>query len=132
MGNVNLLAVVLGAAAFFAVGTLWYGVLFGKAWQRQVGLTEEQLKGGNMALIFGLTFLFELLVSLMLGHNIARTDPSNRAIMMMAAGFGLTIMVPAIGINYLYQRKSGTQFAIDAGHLILGSAAMGLVQMLLR
>lgn len=132
MGNVNLLAVVLGAAAFFAVGALWYTALFGKAWQRQVGLSEEQLQGANMPLIFGLTFLFEMLVSLMLGHNIARTDPSDRAIMMMAVGFGLTIMVPAIGINYLYQRKSGTLFAIDAGHLVLGTAAMGVVHVLLR
>lgn len=132
MGNVNLLAVVLGAAAFFAVGALWYTALFGRVWQRHVGLSDEQLKGGNMAVIFGLTFLFEMLVSLMLGHNIARTDPSDRAIMMMAVGFGLTIMVPAIGINYLYQRKSGTLFAIDAGHFVLGTTAMGLVHVLLR
>lgn len=132
MGNVNLLAVVLGAAAFFAVGALWYTALFGRIWQRDVGPSAEQLKGGNMALIFGLTFLFEMLVSLMLGHNIARTDPSDRAIMMMAVGFGLTIMVPAIGITYLFQRRSGTLFAIDAGHFVLGTAAMGLVHVLLR
>jgi len=132
MGNVNLLAVVLGAVAFFAVGSVWYTALFGKAWQRAVGLSDEQLKGANMAVIMGLTFLFEMLVSLMLGHNVARTNPSDRAIMMMAVGFGLTIMTPAIGINYLYQRRSGTLFAIDAGHFILGTAAMGEVHMLLR
>ena len=34
MGNVNLLAVFLGALAFFVVGALWYGPLFGKTWQR--------------------------------------------------------------------------------------------------
>lgn len=127
MGNVDLLAVVLGAVAFFAVGAVWYTALFGKAWQREVGLTDEQIKGTNMPLVFGLCFLFEMLVSLMLGHNIARTDPSTRAIMMMAIGFGATIMVPAIGINYLYQRKSGKLFAIDAGHFVLGTAAMGAV-----
>lgn len=131
MGNVNLLAVVLGAAAFFAVGALWYTALFGKAWQREVRLTDAQLRGGNMALIFGLCFAFELLVSLMLGHNIARTVPQTHVIMMMAVGFGATIMVPAIGINYLYQRRSGTLFAIDAGHFIVGTAAMGAVHALL-
>ena len=45
--------------------------------------------------------------------------------MMMAVGFALGVMVPAIGINYLYQRKSGLLFAIDAGHFTLGMAAMG-------
>ncbi|MGD9665760.1 MAG: hypothetical protein AB7U34_11200 [Novosphingobium sp.] len=34
-------------------------------------------------------------------------------------------MVPAIGINYLFQRQSFTLFLIDAGHLVLGTLAMG-------
>lgn len=131
MGDVNLLAVFLGAVAFFAVGAVWYSALFGKAWQREVGLTEEQLKGANVALIMGLCFAFELLISLMLGHNVARTSPAPHVVMMMAVGFGATIMVPAIGINYLYQLKSGKLFAIDAGHFIVGTAAMGAVHALL-
>ncbi len=132
MGQINILAVFLGAAAFFMVGSIWYTALFGKAWQREVGLSEEQLKNANMPLIFGLCFLFELLIALMLGHNIARTDPAPHVIMMMAVGFGATIMAPAIGINYLYQRKSGKLFAIDAGHFIVGMAAMGAVFVMLR
>ena len=41
MGPVNWLAVFLGAVAFFATGAVWYSVLFGKAWQREAGMTEE-------------------------------------------------------------------------------------------
>jgi len=137
MGNVNMLAVVGGALAFFMVGALWYTVLFGKAWRAEMGLTEEVIAAGprpgqNPAwLIFGLCFAFEMLVSLMLGHNIARTSPAPHVIMMMAVGFGALLMTPAIGINYLYQMKSGKLFAIDAGHFIVGTAAMGAVHMLL-
>ena len=127
MGKVDLLSVILGALAFFAVGAIWYGVLFPKQWQRAAGLSEAQLRQGNMALIFGLAFLFELLVALMFGHLVARTDPSPRAMMMIAAGFGASIMVPAIGISYLFQRRSGALFAIDAAHFILGTLAMGAV-----
>lgn len=127
MGNVNWLAVVLGAVAFFAVGMVWYTVLFGKAWQRASGMTEDKTQGANMALIFGLSFLFELLIATMLGHQFAMTDPSDRAKMMMAVGFGAFIMVPAIGISYLYLRKSAAHFFIDAGHFIVGMAAMGAV-----
>ncbi|QKG72039.1 DUF1761 domain-containing protein [Erythrobacter mangrovi] len=124
MGNVNLLAVFLAATAFFAVGALWYGVLFGKPWQRETGITEPP-QGAQVAKIMGLTFAFELLVCLMLGHNIARTNPAPHVIMMMAVGFGLTIMTPAIGINYLHQRKSLTLFLIDAGHFVVGMAVVG-------
>lgn len=127
MGNINLLAVGLGAVAFFAVGMVWYSVLFGKIWQRELGLSEEQLKGGNMGLIFGLCFAFELLISLTFGHLVARTAPSAHAIMMMAVGLGATIMVPATGINYLFQRKSLKLFLIDGGHFAFGMAALGAV-----
>lgn len=127
MGEINLLAVALGAGAFFVVGALWYGVLFGRAWQRAAGLSDEAIKGGNMALIFGLTFLFELLIALTVWHSIARGAASDRGVMMMAVGFGAAIMVPAIGINYLYLRKTLTHFLIDTGHIVVGMAAMGAV-----
>lgn len=131
MGEINILAVFLGAVAFFAVGAVWYSVLFGKAWQREAGITEEQISGANMPLIFGLCFLFELLISVMFGHLLARTSPPPHVVMMMAAGIGGAFMAPAVGINYLYQRKSGKLFAIDAGHFLVGMCAMGAVYILL-
>lgn len=125
MGEINLLAVFSGALAFFVVGMIWYGVLFGKVWQREAGLTKEQIAGGNMPVIFGLCFLFELLIALTLGHQFARSDPSVRGIMMISTGYAIGIMIPATGINYLFQRRSGKLFAIDAGHFLFGMAAMG-------
>lgn len=127
MGDINLLAVFLGALAFFVVGMIWYGALFGKVWQREAGLTEEQVAGGNMPLIFGLCFLFELLIALTLGHQFAHSDPSTRGIMMISTGYAIGLMIPATGINYLFQRRSGKLFAIDAGHFLFGMAAMGAV-----
>jgi hypothetical protein len=130
MNDFALWPVLAGSAAFFAVGALWYGVLFGKAWQKAAGLSDEDVQGGNMALIFGLTFLFEMLIAMVLWHLIARTAPAPHVVMMMSVGFAVGVMIPAVGINYLYQRKSGKLFAIDAGHFILGMAAMGGVFLL--
>jgi hypothetical protein len=126
MGQINYLAVVLAAAAFFAFGAVWYGVLFGKAWQRALGLSEAQLKGGaNKALIYCGAFLCELVVAWLLGHLFARIAPSPRGMMMISVGFGLGVMTPAIGINYLFQRRPLKLFLIDAGHFVVGGAAMG-------
>jgi len=80
---------------------------------------------GSMVVIFGLTFLFEMLIAMVLWHLIARTGAAPHAVMMMSIGLAIGVMVPAIGINYLYQRKSIALFAIDAGHFIVGMAAMG-------
>jgi hypothetical protein len=124
--HINWLGVVLGAVAFFAVGAVWYTALFGKAWQRATGLSDEQLKtGANMPLIFGICFLLELLVSLTVGHMFAYTAPSDRSKMMIAVGLAVGIMAPAIGICYLYMRKSLKLFLIDAGHFVFGMAALG-------
>ena len=128
----NWLAVGLATVAFFAVGALWYGVLFGKAWQRATGLSDEQLKtGANMPLIFGTCFVLEFIVVLTLGHLFAFLQPGIHAKMMIATGFGLTIMSPAIGITHLYMRKPLKLFLIDAGHFVVGMAAVGGVFVLL-
>ena len=125
MNDFALLPVLAGTLAFFLVGALWYGLIFAKPWQRAAGLTNSQLQAGNMGLIFGLAFAFEMLIGLVLWHLIARTDPPPHVVMMMALGFAGGVMIPAIGINYLFLRKSLTLFLIDAGHFLVGMAAMG-------
>ena len=128
----NWLAVVVATLAFFAVGAIWYTALFGKVWQREVGLSDEQLTGGrNMMLIMGTCFVLEFIVCLTVGHMFDFLAPSDRAKMMIAVGLALGVMAPAIGINYLYQRKSLKLFLIDAGHFIVGMAAVGAVFVLL-
>jgi hypothetical protein len=128
--NIDWLAVVLGTVAFFSVGAIWYGLLFRGAWAGEVGVTDPPA-GGAQARIMGLTLLCEFVVVLTLGHLFAFLQPSDRVKMMMAVGFGLAIMTPAIGINYLHQRKSLKLFLIDASHFIVGMAAAGLVFVLL-
>ena len=58
--------VLLGAAVIpLLVGFVWYHPkVFGNAWMRATGLTEESMQGANMAMIFGLSFFFALLLSL--------------------------------------------------------------------
>lgn len=132
MSDFALWPVLAGAAAFFAVGALWYGVVFAMPWQRAAGLSNTQIKNGNMGVIFGLTFVFEVLIATVLWHLIARTDPPPHVVMMMAVGFAVGVMIPAIGINYLHQRKSLALFLIDGGHFVVGMAAMGGAFLLFR
>jgi hypothetical protein len=55
MPEINWLAVVVAAIACFLLGGLWYSpVLFGKAWQRETGLTDEKLRNGNMVKLFAI------------------------------------------------------------------------------
>jgi hypothetical protein len=47
-----------------AVGFFWYGNMgFGRKWMKINGFTEESLQGGNMGLMFGLSYLFSVLIA---------------------------------------------------------------------
>jgi hypothetical protein len=127
MANANLLAILVAAAAGFLVGGIWYGPLFGKAWMNENGFTEEELKKANMLKIYGLTFAFSVLSAVFLGHLLAAVQAGTRATMMISTGIALGYIAPAIGTNYLFSRKSGKLFAIDAGYWVVFYAAMGLV-----
>ena len=63
MSAINFLAVLVAALVGFVVGFPWYGPVFGKAWMAETGITEEQAAKGNMPLIFGCSFVFQLIMS---------------------------------------------------------------------
>ncbi|KUO53273.1 MAG: hypothetical protein APF82_04255 [Sphingomonadales bacterium BRH_c42] len=129
---VNWLGVVLAALAGFVVGGIWYGPIMGKKWMGAVGLSEEQVKQGNMGLIYGGAFAFSLLASWVLAHTFQSyaelgAEFSVGVKVLTAFGVALGFIVPAIGTNYLFSQKSRTLFFIDAGYWLLFYIAMGLV-----
>jgi len=46
------------------IGSIWYSEkVFGKTWMTSAGLKADDLKTGNMAIIFGLAYFFSLLLA---------------------------------------------------------------------
>src|SRR4051794_27228067 len=65
ISHINWLATVVAALSSFLIGGLWYSkLLFGTAWMTASNLTLDQLKTGNKGKIFGLTFLFSLIMAI--------------------------------------------------------------------
>lgn len=61
----NFLVVAIVALIPLLIGFIWYNPkVLGSAWMTSAGITEESMKGANMALIFGLTYLFSFFLSL--------------------------------------------------------------------
>jgi hypothetical protein len=128
MWNVNWLEIIGAALVGFAIGGVWYGPVFGKAWQRLSGLSDETVQSANMAMIFGGTFVLNLLASLMLAHMFsAAGNPGLRISTQMGFGIGFFFVATSIGVNYLFSRKPLKLFFIDAGYWVVAYAAMGLV-----
>ena len=63
----NFLFIALAALVPMIIGFLWYGpMLFQNAWMKQLGFTEESLKGGNMAVIFIVSYVLSFMVAFFL------------------------------------------------------------------
>lgn len=61
----NILVHLLAALVPMIVGFIWYHKsVFGTAWMNAAGMTDEKVKGGNMPVIFGLSFVMAFLLSL--------------------------------------------------------------------
>ena len=129
------LGIVAAAVAGFAIGGVWYGPLFGKAWMAARGIDPDCDKQEvNMPLLFGSAFLLNLWMSFMLTHLFgtydAEVDPHHK--LMIAALAALGFVIPAMGVNYLFSRLTMKLFAIDAGYWLVNFLAMGLILGLLH
>jgi len=62
--SINFLVVLLSAIVPMAVGFVWYHPkVMGNAWMQASGMTEDKIKGANMAVIFGVAFLFSIVLA---------------------------------------------------------------------
>lgn len=130
---INWLAVVVSAVAFFALGAIWYGPLFGKAWQKGVGLSDEEMKNANMGKLFGSAFIFALIICIgmaifFFGFG---ADPDNPVTISMGAMYGLMtglfFILPSTCMNYLFARKSPSLMLIDSFYHIVAYTLVGVI-----
>lgn len=123
--DVNWLAVIAAALSSFPLGFLWYGPLFGKSWQREVGLSDEQLKSGNMAFIFGGAFVLALIQSATFAMFLGAEPFPNAALYGLIAG--LCWVAAAIGVQNLFERKSWKLTAINGGYNSIAFTLIGAI-----
>ena len=126
MPAVNWVAIVAAALSMFVIGGLWYGPLFAKPWQTAAGLSDEQLKGANMPLIFGLAFVLSLLMAANLGFFVAGV-PDLGMVVGYAVAAGLGWAAFGLSIVALFERRPLSYHLINGGYLTLSFAVMGLI-----
>lgn len=143
---------VSGFVTLFA-GFVWYHPkVFGTAWMREAKLTEEDFKGANMVLTFGVTFVYGILIAFVLqwlvihqtgaeaAANNIPADPSILENYMnvygstyrtfkhgMLHGFiaGLFLALPMVGISALFERRSFKYTLISGGYWVVTFMIMG-------
>jgi hypothetical protein len=123
--TINWLAVVAAAVATFLLGGLWYGPLFGTPWMRASGMTEERMQGGT-GLIFGVSFLLQLVAAAVLAMFIG-PGASLTFALAAAAAVGVFWIATAFGVVYLFERRPMAHWAVNAGYQVTAYLLMGLI-----
>lgn len=124
MQNLNWLAVIAAAFSTFMIGGIWYKV-FEKGWMSSNRFTSEDLKDRNMGLIFGLAFLFSLIMAFNLALFIGQEDMAYGAVAGFLTGFGWVFF--AIGIISLFENRSANYVLINGGYMIVAFTVMGAI-----
>lgn len=125
MPEVNYLAVALAALSAFLLGGIWYSALFARQWAARTGQSEEVLKSGNMALVFGGSFLLNLVAAYVLAMFVGGMDLRGAAL----AGFsvGLCWVATSLGVSYLFERRPLGLWLINGGYFTLQFTVMGAI-----
>ena len=156
MEFLNPVAMLVAAISAMVVGFIWYNPkTFGNAWMQASGMTEEKIKGGNMAKIFIMAFIFAFLLASALpalvihqmgafslvGGDPSTALPSYEAFLndygdafrtfkhgaLHGVLTGVFIALPILGTNALFERKSAKYIFINAGYWIVTLGIMGAI-----
>ena len=124
--TINYWAVIVSALTAFIIGGLWYSLLFEKSWMKENNFDEESLKKGNMGMIFGGAFIFSLIISFVLALILG---PDRNAMIGASTGFMASLfwVATAMGITYLFERKSMKLFLINAGYHVITFTLIGFI-----
>ncbi|MGC4040352.1 MAG: DUF1761 domain-containing protein [Flavobacterium sp.] len=152
--EINFVALILAALSTLIVGFIWYNPkVFGTIWMKEAKLTQEDMKGANMAKIMIITLIYAFLIAFilqmlvihqfgalgMVGGKVEMAKPSYAAFM---ADYGtayrtfkhgafhgfltsLFMVFPLIGTSALYERRSFKYVLVTTGFWVVSMMIMG-------
>ncbi|MDX1583016.1 MAG: DUF1761 domain-containing protein [Thermoanaerobaculia bacterium] len=124
---INHVAVFICAVLSLVIGGLWWSpALFARPWQREVGLSDEQLAASNPAKTFGLTFVLAYVASYNLAFFLGQ--PGTTWQWGLTAGLLASIWAVTMFIIIgLFEQRSAKHLAIDSGYMIVYFGVIGFI-----
>ncbi|MEQ1605171.1 MAG: DUF1761 domain-containing protein [Pyrinomonadaceae bacterium] len=124
---INHIAVFVCAVLSLVVGGLWYSpLLFAKSWQREAGLSDEQMAKFSPPKVFGLTFIIAWLMS----YNLAFFIAAPGTTWQWGVGAALLAAIWIVGMTIviaLFEQRSWKYMAINCSYVFVYFAVIGFV-----
>lgn len=132
---INYLAILVAAIANMAIGTLWFGPLFGKAWIKMMGFTHadmEKAKKKGMAGTYVIAFISSLVMACVMKHSLVFAS-AYLGITGWSAGLQggfwnwLGFMAPVLLGTVLWEGKSWKLWILTASYYLVALSVMGVI-----
>jgi hypothetical protein len=127
VGDVSWLGVAAALVASFAIGFLWYSpLLFVDAWMRELGITPDKARAGNMGLLFAGMFLLRgfaaVAMSWMMGPQ-----PGLHVGIAYGLLIGFCFAAGTLGVHYLFEQRTFKLWLINGGSNVVTFLAFGAI-----
>jgi len=124
----NYLAVFVAALAYWILGAVWYGVLFNKPWMALEQMTIEKAQSMSPVIPYIVSFLLELLIAYAVAQLCIWRNANTAS---RGASIGVLVWIGFVGpisfMNYMFEMRSYTLFAINEFYPLAGLILMGAI-----
>ena len=125
---INWWAVIVAAIVKFVIGAAWYAPqLFGKQWQAEIGMTQEQVRA-NLAPSLVAEIVTDLVMAFILLHAVHYAGATTLVLGAVVGflswlGFIATVSIAQV----FYEKKSWRLWSINNGYLVISLIVMGAI-----
>jgi hypothetical protein len=132
LGELNWLAIIVGALIYFALGALWYAPQFlGRRWQRSIGWDPERTQPQMSAAAYAVPLVAYLVMAVAIALLAAATstDTLGEGIVLgLVVGIGLSLMHTMVDATFDPSKpEPWTWFAINGSYHALGVLIVAVV-----
>jgi len=132
LGQLNWLAVLVGAVIYFALGALWYSpVLLGRQWQRSIGWDPERTPPETNPTTYIVPFIAYVVMAVAVGLLAAATgsDTLGEGIVLgLVLGIGLSLMHTLVDATFDPNKpQPWTWFAINGTYHAIGLLIVAVI-----
>ncbi|MGH2725117.1 MAG: DUF1761 domain-containing protein [Actinomycetota bacterium] len=128
LGDVNYVAVLVAAVAWFILGGIWYAPpVLGRAWQRAIGM--ETVSGAN-PLVFLATLVIYFVTAVAIAMLAVATDTGTvgeAVVLGIVTGVGFAVALTAVGAAYEPKPNRGAWFWITGIFNLLGYTLVAII-----
>jgi len=124
----NYLAVIVAAIAYWLLGAIWYGVVFGEAWMALEHITAEQARSMNPVLPYVITLALNVLIAYALAQICIWRNANTLG---RGASVGVLLWIGFVGpvtfTTYMYEMRPKELYAINQFFPLAGFVLMGAI-----